>query len=67
MKYEDHRDLRDWFNYTPKKLKNNVKYFITELGYDNAGDLWSHIVECYHIRTNKKVLGELIKHYKDLK
>lgn len=67
MKYEKHRDLRDWFNHTPKRLKNKVKYFINDLGYDNASDLWSHILECYHIRTNVKVLDELIKYYKDLK
>ena len=67
MKYEDHRDLRDWFNFAPRKLKKNVKWFILELGYDNSSELWSHILECYHIRTNRAVLKQLIDHYKDLK
>lgn len=66
MKYENYRDLRDWFNYAPRKLKKEVKRFILELGYDDSGELWSHILECYRIRTNRAVLKELIKHYKDL-
>lgn len=56
----------DYFNSLNRVEKAKIKRFIVELGYTDARDIKSHIIECgiarrFEITTS--CLREVIKHY----
>lgn len=56
----------DYFNSLNSRDKETIKYFITELGYTDAGMLSEHIIECgiaKRFSLTGGCLREVIKHY----
>lgn len=46
-----------------QKIINNMEKFILVLGYDNFGDLWEHIFECYREDVDLIVIQTFIDFY----